>query len=116
MTSINTNISAESERAIENYEIALDEFEKAAPKPSASQALKVLLARDAVAAVLANKNQPFVSSLGKLLELDERLKKLGGAIASVGKLDEWRTSFNAAETAWWWFFQPPQKSAYLGSF
>ncbi|MFB2938854.1 tetratricopeptide repeat protein [Aerosakkonemataceae cyanobacterium BLCC-F154] len=109
MTSLDKSIFSESERAIEHYEITLDEFEKATPEASASQALKVLLARDAVATTIEKKNQLFGSSLEKVLELDERLKKLGEAIASVGKLEEWRTSFNPAEIAWWWFFQPPKK-------
>ncbi|MGA9379988.1 MAG: tetratricopeptide repeat protein [Phormidium sp.] len=109
MTSLDRSISSESERAIENYETALNEFEQVTPEPSVQQVLNILLARDGVAVALDRKNQPFVPSLGKLLGLDERLKKQREAIASVGKLEEWRTSFNPPETAWWWFFEPPKK-------
>jgi tetratricopeptide (TPR) repeat protein len=72
--------------------------------------LALLAARDRVERQRqASEAQGITESTYTLLDLDERLRKLGGAIATHVPLESYRQSLNPPESSWWWFLKPPIK-------
>jgi len=105
MTVANGIATTELEKTIQAYQSALEAIEAAAPNLTEPQVLKVLLARDAVRELLANKTQLSKTDIITLVQLDERLRAQGKAIARSVKLAKLREPLNPDEdSAWWWFF------------
>ncbi len=96
--------------ALERYATALETFEAAEPQPSASQAVAVLVAHDALQAVLAEEGgEDATPHLVHLIDWDNTLKRYDERIATVVPLDAWRASLQPPPEAWWWYFEaPPQ--------
>jgi tetratricopeptide (TPR) repeat protein len=75
--------------------------------------LELLIARDTVEqqrqaiAIQGIRGSTYIL----LLDLDERLGKLGGAIAAHLPLEDYRKSLKPPESSWWWFFSSPGTSA-----
>jgi len=94
------------DRAIKRYATTLAALEKAAPNLSDEQILRVLVARDAVQAVLTDKTQDPPKDLMTVIQCDSRLKKQAKSIARAVRLADWRASLHPKPEAWWWFFEP----------
>jgi tetratricopeptide (TPR) repeat protein len=109
MTESNHKTTTDLDEAVESYQAALNELESAAPNLSEIQAIKVLLARDAVQQLLPDKTKVSAIAIVSLMQLDRRLKQLGEAIAGAVNLEQLREPLNPNESEWWWFFQPPQE-------
>lgn len=92
--------------AISAYETALANLPLEKSGDSKTKVMDVFIARDNVAHALA-ENQAAATSevLGRIIELDQILKKAARRISSlVGRptLPDWRESFQPPESAWWW--------------
>ena len=109
MTVSNGITTTELEQAIERYANSLKEIESEIPNLSEAQVLQLLLGRDAVEDLLTDKTQLSEEQIINLIELDERLKKQGKAIASSVKLAKFQKVLKPDESAWWWFFQSPKQ-------
>jgi tetratricopeptide (TPR) repeat protein len=94
--------------ALSHYEAKLDALQQASPKPTDKLILNVLMVRDAIASLTHDRLTLPPDELIKLAELDQQLKQMGVAIATVGKLDQWRTSVKPPQDAWWWYFEVPE--------
>ncbi|MGL5196156.1 MAG: tetratricopeptide repeat protein [Chroococcales cyanobacterium] len=91
------------------YGTALAAIEEYGPNsPSLEQVLEVMTARDALSAIGNPGVEVAGESLVKLLDLDHRLKAQAEAIASDGKLEKSRATFNPPDSNWWWFLTVPQ--------
>ncbi|MCT7962423.1 tetratricopeptide repeat protein [Laspinema sp. D1] len=91
------------------YGTALAAIEESGPNsPSLEQVLEVMSARDALSAIGNPGVEVAGESLVKLLDLDQRLKAQSEAIASDGKLENSRPTFNPPDSNWWWFLTVPQ--------
>ena len=99
------------EIAIADYRNALDSLHAPDADQTGIAALRVLLARDAVARGLSAENPPAAETLIALSELDGRLTAAAAAIvASAGRaaLSSWRQTLSAPPSAggqgagWWW--------------
>ena len=107
MTENNHKTATNLDEAIESYQAALNELESAAPNLSEIEAVKVLLARDAVQQLLPDKTKLSAIAFISLMQLDRRLKQLGEAIARAVNLEQFREPLNPDPSAWWWFFELP---------
>jgi len=104
------------EQAIAHYQTALSAVELLLGKSAAVESedlsafkkdvLELLIARDAV-----EQQRQAIATQGingstyiLLLDLDERLGKLGEAIATHVPLENYRKSLKPPESSWWWFF------------
>jgi len=110
---VNGAAGIELVRNFSRYQTAIEEIENTrkrssslATKPSAEQALEVLLARDQLQDSIDECDQSSALTV-KLLELDTRLRALGPDLAKSGSLTEWKSSINPPDSAWWWQFEPP---------
>jgi tetratricopeptide (TPR) repeat protein len=105
MTVTNGIVSTRLQPTIQSYQAALQAIEAAAPNLTEAQVLKVLLARDTVEELVANKTELSKTDILTLIQLDERLRAQGKAIARSVKLAKLREPLNPDEdSAWWWFF------------
>ncbi|WP_354635392.1 tetratricopeptide repeat protein [Planktothricoides raciborskii] len=107
MTESNHKPTTDLDGAIESYQAALNELESAAPNLSEIEAVKVLLARDAVQQLLPDKTKLSAIAFISLIQLDRRLKQQGEAIARAVNLEQFREPLNPDPSAWWWFFELP---------
>ncbi|MGK7923831.1 MAG: tetratricopeptide repeat protein [Spirulina sp.] len=75
--------------------------------PGLSQILAVLTSRDLVEASRRDFSELTGEDLAELVELDDRLRGLAGAIATHPQLAQCRQTVKPPETAWWWFLEAP---------
>ncbi len=108
---LNTNEVIE---ALNLYRKGLGEVEELAreQKKSKSHVMELLFARDAILKLQNNlelRDIPiFFEKEDELILLDEKLRNIGGFIASTLDMAKWRSKFKPSEEeAWWWFFVPP---------
>ncbi len=94
--------------ALSHYEAKLMVIQQVSPQPTAEMMLNVLLVRDAIALMTSDRPSLPTHELLKLADLDQQLKQHRVAIATIGNLEHWRTSFKPAQDSWWWYFEAPQ--------
>lgn len=104
------------EQAIAHYQATLSTVELILGESAAVEAedllafkkdvLQLLIARDDV-----ERQRQAIATQGisgstyiLLLDLDERLEKIGGAIVTHIPLENYRKSLKPPESSWWWFF------------
>ncbi|MEY3867795.1 MAG: hypothetical protein RLZZ338_1686, partial [Cyanobacteriota bacterium] len=90
------------EKAVARYQTTLQRLETG-DKISSEEVLDVLIARDAVKENLPEKTQVSSQIIGKIVDLDARLKQQTHQIVTWGKLKEWQVLFQVNECQWWWF-------------
>jgi hypothetical protein len=110
MTISQSQVPSELQGAVGRYAEALHEIQEAIGQISTQQVLKLLLARDRVAEALSEKTKTSEEILDKITELDRIFLDNSGAIASSGKMQEWRTSFDPPPSAWWWAIEPSKET------
>jgi tetratricopeptide (TPR) repeat protein len=86
------------------YKSALEKLEAKDRKASSSDALVVLMKRDALQALLTDRSELLTGNLIALADLDKRLKKQKKLIVKLLKLSQWRAILEPPEKHWWWFF------------
>jgi tetratricopeptide (TPR) repeat protein len=86
------------------YKSALEKLEAKDRKASSSDALVVLMKRDALQALLTDSSELLTGNLIALADLDKRLKKQKKLIVKLLKLSQWRAILEPPEKHWWWFF------------
>lgn len=94
--------------ALQRYAEALDDLDQKSPDFSSNQVIAVLLARNEVFELLPQIKDRNPDVMLLLVQLDERLKHHGEAIAQTIDLPAWRDSLKPPDTHWWWGFQAPQ--------
>lgn len=111
-------------RAIEEYENAIDALEAGDNALSARHILKVLTARDAVQAVISQKKhadtnalikrvkeldtrlENKANSINRALKIAARLEEKADSINRAIKLADWQTILNSPQKDWWWLLDP----------
>ena len=86
------------------YKSALEKLEAKDREPSSSDALVVLMKREALQALLIDRSELLTGNLIAIADLDKRLKKQKNVIVKLVKLSEWRSILEPPEKHWWWFF------------
>ncbi|MBP0020910.1 MAG: hypothetical protein J7647_25545 [Cyanobacteria bacterium SBLK] len=89
----------------------------ATESPKLAQILSVLTSRDVVEAARTDLSELNGERLAELVELDDRLRQLAGAIATHPRIEQCRNTLQPPKTAWWWFLKappppPPEPSKY----
>lgn len=90
------------EKAVARYQTTLQRLETG-DKISSEEVLDVLIARDAINENLPEKTLVSSQILGKIVDLDARLKQQTHQIVTWGKLKEWQVLFQVNKCQWWWF-------------
>lgn len=85
------------------YASAIAALAESAPRPTIQQILAVLTARDAIHAMVLDKNQEATDYLLGISQLDKQLKEQGKLIAKSKELADLRSLLNPPLEAWWWF-------------
>lgn len=96
------------EKALEAYARRLQALEKSNRSPSPETCLDVLIARDEIQKLLAEKSSIVKQALPKLGSLDDRLRQQGDVIAQNASLGQWREMIEPSDSAWWWQFETPE--------
>lgn len=111
------------EQAIAHYQAALSTVESILGESAAVESedllafkkdvLQLLIVRDEV-----ERQRQAIATQGingstyiLLLDLDERLEKIGEAIATHLPLENYRRSLKPPKSSWWWFFKPLEVSS-----
>lgn len=97
------------ESALKRYATALDDLDHKAPQIDAAIVLEVLLARNDVSEAASRLSAPPPELMFQIVQLDERLKPHGEAIAQTVNLPAWRDSLKPPDSAWWWTFHKPER-------
>jgi tetratricopeptide (TPR) repeat protein len=103
--------------ALTAYREALDALEQSPQELDPAVVLAALTARDAVARALTDKQSDAPADLLAVVELDDRLRKLAGAVVKAVKLADWRASLRPPPEAWWWSLEsaaPPDPADRFG--
>jgi len=98
------------DQALAAYRSAIDSL-KSSQKLDPASVLAVLKARDDIARILSDDRPDPTAGLLVVIELDNQLRKLAGAITQAIKLADWRASFQPPPEAWWWSLEsvvPPE--------
>ncbi len=94
-------------KAIERYADAIVALEETSPNRANGHLLEALQAREAVAEALRQSKLP-AEKMTALVELDERLKRQGEAIACDDTLEQWKKTLGITAPNWWWQLTDPE--------
>ena len=109
--------SVDIRAAIQNYKAALDVVEKQGLHSDKSEVLALLIARDELENLFANKLAPDSATFTNMFDfdqqvtdLDHRLQRLGETVAGTISLDKWKQRLERDdEYRWWWQFEKPRQ-------
>lgn len=89
---------------LSKYKSALEKIEIIDPKPSSTDALQLLLVRDALQSKLLERLESVHTNLIEIHDFDERLKKQKKVVMELLNLADWRSIVEPPAQNWWWFF------------
>ncbi|MFM7527659.1 MAG: hypothetical protein ACKO63_04050 [Nodosilinea sp.] len=101
---------------LDSYENSLITVESSGSSDPAASFIDLLLTRDQVALLVKTAAPLATEDSVRLLDLDQRLRRLAGPINAALSLKDCRATLTPPETAWWWSLQAPAKVYKLDQF